>query len=140
IPGKVDGSAQFGIDVKLPQMLLAAMRRAPRLGSKLVKHDAESIKSRPGVISVLEIPDGLIVVAKTYWQARRALNSANLVWSASGSEFTSATAFDQVYAQRLSSGPFFTHLLLGNASSVIDGSTKLEATYQLPFQAHATME
>ena len=140
IPGKVDGSAEFGIDVKLPQMLLAAVRRAPRLGSKLEKYDAASVKSRPGVVSVLEIPDGLIVVAKTYWQARRALDNANLVWSASGSEFTSATAFDQVYAQRLSSGPFFKHLEQGNASSAIDASTKLEATYQLPFQAHATME
>jgi len=45
-----------------------------------------------------------------------------------------------VYAQQLSSGLFFKHLQLGNASSAIDGSTKLEATYQLPFQAHATME
>ena len=140
IPGKVDGSAEFGIDVKLPQMLLAAVRRAPRLGSKLEKYDAASVKSRPGVVSVLEIPDGLIVVAKTYWRARRALDNANLVWSASGSEFTSASAFDHVYAQRLSSGPFFKHLELGNASSAIDASTKLEATYQLPFQAHATME
>jgi isoquinoline 1-oxidoreductase subunit beta len=140
IPGKVDGSAEFGIDVKLPQMLLAAVRRAPRLASKLEKYDADSIKSRPGVISVVELPDGLIVVAKTYWQAKRAIDDANLVWSASGSEFASATAFDQVYAGQLSSGPFFKHLQLGNASPVIDGSTKLEATYQIPFQAHATME
>jgi isoquinoline 1-oxidoreductase subunit beta len=140
IPAKVDGSAEFGIDVKLPGMLLAAVRRAPRLGSKLEKYDAESIKSRPGVMALLEIPDGLIVVAKTYWQAKRALESANLEWSAGGSEFASATAFDQLYAQRLSSGPFFKHVEKGNASSAFDDPTKLEATYQLPFVAHATME
>jgi isoquinoline 1-oxidoreductase subunit beta len=140
IPAKVDGSAKFGIDVKLPEMLLAAVRRAPRLGSKLEKYDAESIKSRPGVAAVLEIPDGLIVVAKTYWEAKRALEGANLVWSASGSEFSSAAAFDQIYAQRLSSGPFFKHLEKGNAPAAADGSTRLEATYQLPFEAHATME
>jgi isoquinoline 1-oxidoreductase subunit beta len=140
IPGKVDGSAEFGIDVKLPLMLLAAVRRAPRLGSKLEKYDADSIKSWPGVISVVEVPDGLIVVAKTYWQAKRALDSANLVWTAGGSEFTSATAFDQVYAEQLSSGSFFQHLQLGNMSPAIGSSTKLEATYQIPFQAHATME
>jgi isoquinoline 1-oxidoreductase beta subunit len=140
IPAKVDGSAEFGIDVKLPGMLLAAVRRAPRLGSKLEKYEAESIKSRPGVVAVVEIPGGLIVVAKTYWQAKQALEGANLAWSAGGSEFTSATAFEQVYASRLSSGPFFKHLELGNPSSAIDGSTKLEATYQLPFEAHATME
>jgi isoquinoline 1-oxidoreductase subunit beta len=140
IPAKVDGSAEFGIDVKLPGMLLAAIRRAPRLGSKLENYDAESIKSRPGVIAVLEIPDGLIAIAKTYWQAKRALESSSLVWSTSGSEFTSATAFDEVYAHRLSSGPFFTHLQRGNASSGVDGATNLEATYQLPFEAHATME
>src|SRR5260370_34257895 len=80
IPSKVDGSAEFGIDVKLPQMLLAAVRRAPRLGSKLEKYDAASVKSRPGVVSVLEIPDGLIVVAKTYWQAKRGADSPNVLW------------------------------------------------------------
>jgi isoquinoline 1-oxidoreductase beta subunit len=137
IPAKVDGSAEFGIDVKLPGMLLAAVRRAPRFGAKLEKYDATSIRSRPGVVSVVEVSDGLIVVAKTYWQARRALDGAKLTWTGGNGGFTSA-AFDQVCAERLASGPFFTHLERGDAA--VDGPAKLEATYQIQFQAHATME
>jgi isoquinoline 1-oxidoreductase subunit beta len=137
IPGKVDGSAQFGIDVKLPQMLLAAMRRAPQFGSKLAKYDAQRVNSRPGVVSVVAIPDGLIVIATTYWQAKRALDEAGLAWTKGNSEFTSAI-FEQVCAERLASGPLFTHLQKGAATP--EGPTRFEATYQIPFQAHATME
>ncbi len=137
IPAKVDGSAEFGIDVKLPQMLPAAVRRSPRFGARLEKYDAEAIKSRPGVVSVVEIPGGLIVIGKTYWQAKRALDDAKLTWTAGSSNFTSA-AFEQVCAERMASGPFFTHLQRGDAAP--EGATRLEATYQIPFQAHATME
>jgi isoquinoline 1-oxidoreductase beta subunit len=137
IPAKVDGSAEFGIDVKLPDMLLAAVRRAPRFGARLDQHDAASIRSRRGVVSVVEIPDGVIVVAKTYWQARRALDDAKLTWTGGSGEFTSA-AFDQVCAERMASGPFFAHLERGDAAPA--GATRFEATYHIPFQAHATME
>src|ERR1700674_5532087 len=81
IPSKTDGSAVFGIDVKVPDMLLAAVRCAPGIGGRLERYDAASIKARPGVVAVVEVPRGLAVVAKTYWQARRALDEANLVWA-----------------------------------------------------------
>jgi isoquinoline 1-oxidoreductase beta subunit len=144
IPAKVDGSAEFGIDVKLPGMLLAAVRRVPQFGAGLDKFDAPAIRSRPGVVSVVALPDGLIVVARTWWQARRALDDAKLTWKmGAGStgndsgEFTSA-AFDQLCTERMKSGPFFSHLQHGGAAP--DGGARIEATYQLPFQAHATME
>jgi isoquinoline 1-oxidoreductase beta subunit len=138
IPAKVDGSAEFGIDVKLPGMLLAAVRRAPQFGARLEKYDAASIRSRPGVVSVVEIPDGLIVIAKTWWQARRALDDAKLTWAAAGGDGFTSAAFDQVCAERLASGPFFTHLARDAAG--VDSPARFEATYQIPFQAHATME
>jgi isoquinoline 1-oxidoreductase beta subunit len=137
IPAKVDGSAGFGIDVKLPGMLLAAVRRAPRLGAKLEKYDAESIRSRPGVVAVVEIDDGLIVIAGTWWQARRALDGTRLTWTAGNADFANAS-FDRLCAEKMASGPFFTHLQQGDATPT--GATRLEATYQIPFQAHATME
>jgi isoquinoline 1-oxidoreductase beta subunit len=137
IPGKVDGSAEFGIDVKLRDMLLAAVRRAPRLGARLDKYDAASIRSRPGVVSAVEIPNGLIVVARTYWQARRALDDTKLTWTGGDGEFTSA-AFDRLCVERMESGPFFTYLERGDA--VAESPAKVESTYHIPFQAHATME
>jgi isoquinoline 1-oxidoreductase beta subunit len=137
IPGKVDGSAQFGIDVKLPEMLLAAVRCAPRFGARLESYDAETIRSKPGVVAVVEVPSGLAVAAKTYWQARRALDDARLTWSSDGSELGS-TALGQTYAERMATGPVFTHLRAGE--SVSDAAPSLTATYQVPFQAHATLE
>jgi isoquinoline 1-oxidoreductase beta subunit len=140
IPGKVDGSAEFGIDVKIPGMLLAAVRCAPRFGASLENYDASAIRSKPGVVAVVEIPDGVAVAANTYWQARRALDDAVLTWSDDGSEFTNVGALDPMYSRRLAEGPFFTHLQVGAPADVPDTSRKLEAIYQIPFQAHAALE
>src|SRR5262249_47651243 len=113
--------------------------RAPRLGAKLEKHDAESIRSRPGVVAVVEIDDGLIVIARSWWQARRALDDAKLTWTAAAGEGFTSAAFDRLCTEKMASGPFFTHLQQGDDAAP-DGATRLEATYHLPFQAHATME
>jgi isoquinoline 1-oxidoreductase beta subunit len=139
IPAKVDGSAQFGIDVTLPDMLIAAVRGAPRPGATLKTSDRASIRAKPGVVDVVEIPGGLAVVAKTWWQARQALDGAAATWSDADEGFTSAGALAPVYAERMASGPFFTHLVTGDAAAAAAAPT-LSATYQTPFQAHATME
>ena len=141
IPAKVDGSAEFGIDVRLPQMLVAAVKCAPRFGAKLSRYDRAAIVAKPGVVAVVEVPGGLAVAAQTYWQARRALDAAQLTWSEEGSALTSAAVLAPVFAERFASGPFFTHKREGDvAGGDPPGANKLAATYQLPFQAHATME
>jgi isoquinoline 1-oxidoreductase beta subunit len=121
-------------------MLTAAVRCAPRFGARLASYDAESIKSKPGVVAVVDVPGGLAVAAETYWQARRALDRAQLVWSDEGSEFTSTDALARIYPEKLANGPYFTHRPPTEAGGVIAVAANLEATYQLPFQAHATME
>jgi isoquinoline 1-oxidoreductase subunit beta len=135
---KVDGSAAFGIDVKLPHMLLAAVRCAPRFGARLESYDAEAIKSKPGVVDVVEVPNGVAVAAATYWQARRALDDAKLAWTGGTSE--SSSSLDALFVERMTTGPFFTHRQAGAAPDGRDGVTKVEATYRIPFEAHATME
>jgi isoquinoline 1-oxidoreductase beta subunit len=140
IPGKVDGSAQFGIDVRLSDMVIAAVRCAPRRGARLATYDRASIRAKPGVVDVVEIPGGLAVVARTYWQARQALDGASLTWSDAGDGLTSGSRLAPVYAERMASGPFFTHLAKVEASGGAAGAATVEATYQTPFQAHATME
>jgi len=138
IPSKVDGSATFGIDVTVPGMLVAAVRRAPRFGARLAKYDPAVLRSKPGVVQVVALPDGIAVVARTYWQARRALDSADLTWSAEGSAFSCGADLAPVFAEKLASGPFFSHLKKGSGVAVV--SSRHTATYQIPFQAHATME
>jgi isoquinoline 1-oxidoreductase beta subunit len=73
IPDKVDGSARFGIDVVLPDMLHAAVKTCPTLGGTLKSFDDTACKSMPGYHSTVALKDGVVVVARSQWQARKAL-------------------------------------------------------------------
>jgi isoquinoline 1-oxidoreductase beta subunit len=141
IPSKVDGSAVFGIDVKLPGMLLAAVRCAPRFGATLLHYDAAAIRAKPGVIAVVEVPNGLAVVARTYWEAKRALETAELTWSDRGSSLTATAGLPAIYHEQLASGSFATLKSEGNPADAL-GKAPLRRTavFEIPFQAHATME
>ena len=70
---KVDGSARYGIDVKLPGMLYGAVKTCPTLGGKLKSFDDSKAKATPGFHTTVALPDGVIVVARSYWQAKKAL-------------------------------------------------------------------
>jgi isoquinoline 1-oxidoreductase beta subunit len=140
IPAKVDGSAVFGIDVNVPGMLLAAVRCSPGFGGRVARYDAAAIRAKPGVVAVVEVPCGLAVVAQTYWQARRALDAADIAWVGDNAELSSASIW-ATYRQKLESGPFVAKKSTGDAAAALAGAAqKLEAVYQMPFQAHATME
>lgn len=78
---KVDGSAIFGLDFKLPGMVYAAVRNAPVLGGKLASIDRSSVAGFPAVIDVVEVPGGVAVVAPTYWQAKTALDALKVTWN-----------------------------------------------------------
>jgi isoquinoline 1-oxidoreductase subunit beta len=141
IPSKVDGSAVFGIDVKVPGMLFAAVRCAPRFGAELARFDAAAIRAQPGVVATVEVPAGLAVVAKTYWQARQALDKSHLEWSDEGSTLSCSQSLPAVYREKLASGPFFKHKEEGHLDEAMArAATRIEAVYEIPFQAHATME
>ncbi|HVH83322.1 MAG TPA: molybdopterin cofactor-binding domain-containing protein, partial [Steroidobacteraceae bacterium] len=130
-----------GIDVKVPGMLFAAVRCAPRFGSALEHYDGASIRRQPGVIALVEVPQGLAVVARSYWQAHEALYGAELRWSDTGSTLATGDGLPAVYQERLKSGSFDALKTAGDPEKVLAGSARrLKAVYELPFQAHATME
>jgi isoquinoline 1-oxidoreductase beta subunit len=140
LPSKTDGSAVFGIDVKILGLLNAALKRSPALGGK-PRYSAEAIKAQPGVVAVVELPDGVAVVAPTFWQARRALARANITFEPSSESVAgpSSSAIADEYRQRLEQGPFHVHVEKGDLGKAGDGK-RMEAIYEAPFQAHATME
>jgi isoquinoline 1-oxidoreductase beta subunit len=141
IPPKVDGSAVFGIDVKIPGMLLAAVRCAPRFGARLLHYDAAALRKKPGVVAVVEVPDGLAVVGRTWWQAHQALESAELAWSDEGSRLTAPRGLPAIYRERLQSGPFHLYKDSGHSTRALAAAAvRRTAIYEVPFQAHATME
>ncbi|WP_083636252.1 molybdopterin cofactor-binding domain-containing protein [Bradyrhizobium sp. AS23.2] len=141
IPSKVDGSAVFGIDVKVPGMAIAAIRRAPSQGGVLLSYDAAAIKAKPDVIAVVEIPSGLAVVAAHYWQARRALDGALLQFGPGPLKDYSTRVQRQHYADLLGTAPFEVKKKTGDAEGVLAAAGIVrEATFEIPAQAHATME
>ena len=79
---KVDGSAVYGIDVKLPGMLHAALAQPPVLGGKLASFDAKAAEAMPGVRKVLATKSGVVVVADHWWQAKQALSKVAVQWDA----------------------------------------------------------
>ena len=80
-PSKVNGTAVFGIDVKLPGMLYASLEQSPVLGGKPSRASTRpKAKKMPGVIDVVQIPDGVAVVADTYWHASQGARALKVQW------------------------------------------------------------
>src|SRR5262245_30186568 len=75
LPGKLNGTAIFGLDVRVPGMLYAAVKQSPVFGGQVKTFDKEAALHSPGVVDVVPIPSGVAVVAKTYWEASRALRA-----------------------------------------------------------------
>jgi isoquinoline 1-oxidoreductase beta subunit len=79
-PAKVNGTARFGIDVKLPGMLYAALEQCPVIGGKVRSFDAGKARTLPGVVDVVQIPDGVAVVASSWWRANQARKALVIDW------------------------------------------------------------
>ena len=139
-PAKVNGTAEFGIDVKLPGMLYAALAQCPVVGGKPVSFDAAQAKGMPGVKNVVQISDGVAVVADTYWHARKALDTVKVVWNeGAGKSLNSANIAAGLKTASAKPGAEFRKL--GNYDAGMGAAAKkVEATYELPFLSHAPME
>src|SRR4029077_8857750 len=77
---KITGKTEFGIDVKLPGMLYAALAQCPVIGGKATAVDDAKEKSMPGVKHVVRVTDGVAVVADSWWQAKQARDALNITW------------------------------------------------------------
>ena len=139
-PAKVDGSAEFGIDAKVPGMLIAALAQCPAIGGKVASFDAAKAKTMPGVKHVVQISSGVAVVADTYWQAKTALAAVDIKWDESAvAGVTSTGIAAELKAAAVKTAAQFKKV--GDADAAIKSAAKtVEAGYESPFVAHATME
>jgi isoquinoline 1-oxidoreductase beta subunit len=147
-PAKVNGSALFGIDARVPGMLYAAVRMAPVVGAGVASFDAARAMAMPGVLKVVEVSAlpqysgagaGVAVVAKSWWQAKQAAAALPVRWSASPHAALSSEAIFADFAKLLDSESGFTYFESG--SQDVQGASKtIQAEYRAPFLAHATME
>ncbi len=138
-PAKTNGTAEFGIDVKLPGMVYASLEQCPVIGGTVKSFDAAKAKAMPGVIDVVQIPDGVAVVADSYWHARKARAALTVVWDeGAGATINNASMLEGI---RKATDKPLPLKAVGDADAVIAGATKVvRAEYVSPLLAHATME
>ena len=141
-PAKVNGTAEFGIDVKLPGMLHASIEQSPVIGGKVKSFDDTRAKSLPGVIDVVSIGDGVAVVADTYWHAKKARETLQVQWDeGAGAGLNSADMLKGIRDAATNGKSLAVRKPLGNVADAMKGAAKVvTAEYTLPNQAHAPLE
>jgi isoquinoline 1-oxidoreductase beta subunit len=139
IPAKVNGSAIFGIDVRLPGMLYASVKLAPKVGQTVASYSAP-----PSGMTVVPVPNGVAVVTSTTtWQAIKAARSLRVTWAdAAHTAATDTATMKATAAQLMASGsPVRVAKNVGDAAAAVQGSAKVvDATYSVPYLPHATLE
>lgn len=137
---KVDGSAKFGMDVQVPGMLTALIARAPLFGGKIASYDATATKAIAGVVGVYEVPEGIAVVARDFWSAKRGRDALVLSYDPVVGERVSSS--DQRFIYRNLMGQDGTPARVdGNVAQAQKAAAKtLSADYHFPYLTHATME
>lgn len=135
---KADGSAVFGIDVTLPEMLHAAVAHPPVFGGKLKSVDAAAAKAMPGVKAVVELPTGVAVVADSFWRAKKAKDALKIAWDDGAFAGVSQADLWQNYRELAKTeGLVFEQ----RGKLEFDDTQKtLEGEMRFPFLAHAAME
>jgi isoquinoline 1-oxidoreductase beta subunit len=141
-PAKVNGTAEFGIDVKLPGMVYASLAQCPVIGGKVKSFDGAKAKASAGVIDVVQISDGVAVVASSWWQAKKARDLLSIQWDeGAGAALSDASVIDGT-RQALKTGKVLEITKpQGDVVAALKGAAKvLEAEYVIPMQAHAPLE
>jgi isoquinoline 1-oxidoreductase beta subunit len=137
---KVMGKAEYGLDVVVPGMLYAVIARCPVFGGTMQGHDPARALAIPGVIKVVEVPSGAAVIATGTWAAMQGRNALECRWDEGpAAELDSERISRQLHARAEMAGALARND--GDAPGAIAGAAKsLEATYEAPLLAHATME
>ncbi|MFM0609965.1 xanthine dehydrogenase family protein molybdopterin-binding subunit [Paraburkholderia sediminicola] len=140
VPSKTNGTAQFTLDVTFPGMLVALLQRPPLFGATVRSFDASAAKAVPGVVSIVQVPGGVAVVAKGFWAAKQGRDALKIEWDDSTAEKRSSDAIMAEYRQ-LAEQPGVSARKDGNAAQALAGAAKkISATYSFPYLAHAPME
>jgi len=140
-PSKVDGSAEFGLDVRLQGMLYAAIAQCPVQGGRVQSLDSRAAEAMPGVRRVLETPGGVVVVAEHFWQALKARDALKIVWDEGANASLDNGAIRALLDRAAAANRGLVAKQAGDPAAAIKSAAKsFAAVYELPMLAHATME
>lgn len=139
-PLKIAGKAQYGIDVRVPGMQYAVLERCPVFDGKVASFDATAAKAVPGVKQVVQISNGVAVVADSTWSAMQGRKALKVQWNEGAMASTSSATIHKMFADLLEK-PGAVALNTGNAEAALPGAAKkIEALYDAPYLSHAPME
>jgi isoquinoline 1-oxidoreductase subunit beta len=139
---KVNGKAKFASDVKRPGQLTAVILRPPRFGARVVSMDAAKTQGMPGVRAIVEIPQGVAIVATNFWSAKKARDAVVVTWDdSSSSKVSTDTLMAEYRALAAKDEGAAIAKKEGDAPAALKAGAKtLEATFEFPYLAHAPME
>ncbi len=139
-PGKVDGSAVFGTDVDVPGMLHGAVRMSPVYGAEVVDINAESVAGYEGVEDIVSVPNGVVVVADSWWRAKRAADALDLRFSPTPNDALSSAELSAAMLEGLEGDlpPVVENSEV--APRIAAAAQTVEASFEVPFLAHVCME
>ncbi|GGZ98188.1 aldehyde dehydrogenase [Arenicella chitinivorans] len=140
VVAKSTGTAEFSIDVELPEMLYASVRMNPRLGAPMTSFDASKAETMPGVKRIIQVNNGVAAVASNTWYAFKAVNAVQCNWAnasyANDTKGLLAAVRDSLTADHQDS-QFRDD---GDVEQTLQSGQVIEAEYQVPYLAHAAME
>ncbi|HUI96092.1 MAG TPA: molybdopterin cofactor-binding domain-containing protein, partial [Xanthobacteraceae bacterium] len=141
-PLKVNGAAIYGIDIRLPDMLYAAIKAVPVNGGKVKSFDAAKIEGRKGVKKVVQVEDTAVaVVADSWWRAKTALDDLPIGWDLGDNVKVSSATIAAWLKEGLDADTGLVGNKTGDATAALAGAAKkVEAVYAYPYQHHVTLE
>jgi isoquinoline 1-oxidoreductase beta subunit len=139
-PSKINGTAQFGLDVHVPGMLFALVARPPVFGGKVVNFDASEALKIKGVRSVEQVPSGVAVIADRFWSAKLGRDKLKISWDEGPNAKLSTSQMLADFSKQ-SASPGTIAKKTGDAAGALASAAKtITAEYDVPYLAHAMME
>jgi isoquinoline 1-oxidoreductase subunit beta len=135
------GQQTFAIDVMLPGMMTAVVKRPPRFGGKVASFDATQAKAIPGVVDVVQIPRGVAVIGRDTWAAKQGREVLQVSWDESGAEKRSTSRMLEDYKQLARGADAIKVTQAGDVETALKGAAHtIDAEFEFPYLAHAPME
>jgi isoquinoline 1-oxidoreductase beta subunit len=139
-PAKVDGTAQFGLDVAIPGMMTVLIARAPVFGGKVLSLNADKAKAVKGVKDVLQVPSGVAVIANGFWPAKQGRDKLEIKWDDGPNAALSTTGMREQFAALAKTAGTVARKVGDPAKALAGAARTITAEYEVPYLAHASME
>lgn len=138
-PAKINGTAEFGLDVHVPGMVIALVARPPVFGGTVVDFRADKARAVPGVLDIVQVPSGVAVVATGFWPAKLGRELLEITWNEGEWAGLSTPGMREEYAG-LAQKPGLVARREEDRQAMDKAAQRLTAEYEVPYLAHATME